>query len=219
MATHLRIRLCCDAAVDGIHDLGGRHGFGPVEVEPDEPVFHADWERRVLGCTMNFFASGLTNGGRFRHSIERMDPAHYLASSYYEHWLTGVATGVVEAGKVTAAELEERAGGRFPLGLPAVAPDLDDLGAGTGSRFEVGDAVRVRAHGHAGHTRCPGYVRGRRGTVVRVDAARSVPDVEAHSDYAVREPVYCVRFDARELWREGEGFVHVDLWQCYLEAP
>jgi nitrile hydratase len=75
--------------VDGIHDLGGMDGFGPVRIERGEPVFHHGWERRALGVAMSAFAMGLSNGGEFRHSIERMDPIHYLGSSYYEHWITG----------------------------------------------------------------------------------------------------------------------------------
>src|SRR5437762_14297584 len=97
-------------------------GFGPVRVEPDEPVFHHDWERRALGATMATFAMGISNGGQFRHAIERMDPAHYLASSYYEHWLTAAATRLVETGRLTRDELEQRASGDFPLSRPTSAP-------------------------------------------------------------------------------------------------
>src|SRR5581483_1904081 len=102
--------------MDGVHDLGGVAGFGPVEVERDEPVFHEDWERRVFRLSQAANRGGIVkSGGAFRHSIERMQPAHYLGSSYYEHWLTGLATLTVEAGLTTGAELAERAGGPFPL--------------------------------------------------------------------------------------------------------
>ena len=80
--------------VDGVHDLGGMQGFGPIEPEADEPVFHADWERRAFRLTISCLLTGHLNG-RFRHAIERMDPAWYLASPYYEHWLTATATGLV----------------------------------------------------------------------------------------------------------------------------
>ncbi len=101
--------------VDGIHDLGGLEGFGPVVVERDEPVFHQDWERRVFRVNVAVSLGVGPSGGAFRHSIERMDPAHYLTSSYYEHWLTGVSTLLVEAGLTSRAELDHRAGGTFPL--------------------------------------------------------------------------------------------------------
>ena len=104
--------------MDGIHDLGGLEGFGPVEIEPDEPVFHEDWERRTFRISRAAGHGLRYSGGAFRHSIERMDPGHYLTSSYYEHWLTGISTLIVEAGLVTAEELDRRAGGRFPLSLP-----------------------------------------------------------------------------------------------------
>ena len=104
--------------MDGIHDLGGVEGFGPVEVERDEPVFHADWERRAFRVNLAILMALQPSGGAFRHSIERMDPAHYLTSSYYEHWLTGVSTLLVEAGRVSSDELDRRAGGRFPLSRP-----------------------------------------------------------------------------------------------------
>ena len=210
--------------MDGIHDLGGLEGFGPVDVELDEPVFHEDWERRTLRLNV---AAGMAlrySGGAFRHSIERMEPGHYLTSSYYEHWLTGITTLIVEAGLVSPEELDRRAGGRFPLSRPdrgtvppAVEPDR------TAVRFAVGTHVRVREWHPSGHTRAPRYVQGKRGVVVRVDGVYSVPDVEAHSDERVMEQTYSVRFTARELWGDGgaaDEFVHVDVWDRYLEeAP
>jgi nitrile hydratase subunit beta len=184
-------------------------------------VFHEDWERRTLRLNV---AAGIAlrySGGAFRHSIERMEPGHYLTSSYYEHWLTGVSTLIVEAGLVSPAELDRRAGGRFPLARPdrgtlPAAPEPDR----TSSRFVVGDAVQVREWHPPGHTRAPRYVQGKRGVVVRVDGVYSVPDVEAHSDDRVHEQTYSVRFTSRELWGEGgavDEFVHVDVWDGYLE--
>lgn len=207
--------------MDGVHDLGGIEGFGPVEAPPSEPVFGEDWERRALRVNMAVLMALQTSGGAFRHSIERMDPAHYLGSSYYEHWLTGSSTLLVEAGVVTQEELERRASGRFPLSRPdrGAAPDVDS--DHTEPRFAVGDRVRVREWHPAGHTRTPRYVQGKRGEVVRVDGAFNLPDVEAHGGRKVLNPTYSVRFTARELWGEGgsEGAtVNVDLWEHYLEA-
>lgn len=203
--------------MDGIHDLGGMEGFGPPDVERDEPVFRFDWERRTLGITFGTFVLGLSNGGQFRHAIERMDAAHYLTSCYYEHWFTGVATRLVETGRLTLDELEARAGGRVPLSRPVASTGISVLPPTTG--LAVGDAVRVRDVSTRGHTRCPRYVRGRRGVVVRIDAASSLPDVEAHFDERREEPICCVRFASRELWGEGaeDALVHVDLWSSYLE--
>jgi nitrile hydratase len=210
------------AAVDGIHDLGGMDGFGPVLVEADEPVFHSPWEKRALGVTMASFVMGLNSGGQFRHSIERMDPGHYLNSRYYEHWITGVATRLVESGRVTPDELQQRAGGRFALSHPVRAGRTTETGPDlTEPRFAVGDEVRVRDWHPAGHTRCPRYVRGKTGRVVRFDGCWSVPDLEAHSEDRRVEPTYSVRFAAADLWGDAQAgaTVHVDLWESYLEEP
>ena len=158
-------------------------------------------------------------------SIERMNPGHYLTSSYYEHWLTGISTLIVEAGLVSPEELDRRAGGHFPLSRA----DRGTVSASRGqsaidARFAVGDRVRVREWHPPGHTRAPRYVQGKRGVVVRTDGVHSVPDVEAHGPDRVLEPTYSVRFTARELWGEGGAdgefdaeVIHVDLWDRYLE--
>jgi nitrile hydratase len=205
--------------MDGVHDLGGMQGFGPVEVEADEPLFHEPWERRAAMITFGAFVTVATNGGEFRHSIERMDPAHYLDSTYYEHWTTGVATRMVELGLLTPDELEERAGGAFPLSRPDRGVATDDPGDDViAPRFVVGEHVRVRNWHPPGHTRCPRYVRGRQGTVARIDTVASVPDIEAHSTARRNEPTYSVRFESDELWGEPGDPVHADLWESYLES-
>src|SRR2546421_5845220 len=206
-----------------VHDLGGSRGFGPVEIEPEEPPFHADWERRVFGMTATVMAQGRPNGSEFRHAIERMDPKWYLGSSYYEHWLTGLATVLVEKGLVKREELEAHRASSFPISRaqdPAAAR-TDLRTGGEAGPFEVGQRVRVRSFEPRGHTRCPAYVRGHAGTIVRRDGEYTVPDVEAHSGERPAEPTYSVRFDATELWggdAEPGASVCVDLWQSYLEA-
>jgi nitrile hydratase subunit beta len=207
--------------VDGVHDLGGKHGYGAVEVEADEPVFHHDWERLARALTFAAVAKMPdANTSAFRHAIERMERGHYLTSSYYERWLTAAATIAVESGLVTHEELEQRAGGPFRLSQPPlvneVQPPSHDKGK---SRFQVGDRVRVRDWHPPGHTRCPGYVRGKVGVVTRCDGEYTIPDVEAHSPARPTEQTYSVRFDAEELWHDGQQgvTVNVDLWNSYLE--
>lgn len=208
--------------MDGVHDLGGLDGFGPVEHEYTEPFFAQDWERRAFRLMVGAVGPLGGNGGMFRHSIERMDPAHYLSSSYYEHWLTGVTTLAVEAGATSVDELERRAGGRFPLSRPDRGVLPDDLTPRTEPRYSVGDNVQVREWHPPGHTRAPRYVQGKRGTIVRVDAAANVADIEAHGGGFVTDPIYSVRFTSRELWGDGgaDGEVmHVDLYERYLREP
>jgi len=206
----------------GIRDLGGMQGFGPIEVEPDEPVFHERWEGRVYAMAGAAVGAAGGNTPMFRHGIERMDPAHYLNSSYYEHWFTSAATLLVESGVITRDELEAR-GGTCPLSRPAtVGPDdVLPYEPGKTPRFGVGDAVRVRDISFAGHTRCPGYLFRRRGTVIRVGNPEPVPEMEAHRSEVVLETTYCVRFASTELWgpdAEPNAAVNVDLYEQYLES-
>lgn len=206
--------------MDGVRDLGGMEGFGPVDHSPDEPYFAQDWERRAFRLTLGTIGGVGANGGMFRHSMERMDPAHYLSSSYYEHWLTAAATLAVEAGAVTLDELEQRAGGRFPIARPDRGSAPADRESRTEPRYAVGDRVRVREWHPRGHTRAPRYVQGKRGEIVRIDGAFNVPDIEAHGGGFVLDPAYSVRFTSRELWGEGGSdgeCIHVDLWERYLE--
>ena len=193
-----------------------------IEHEDAEPFFREPWERRVFRLMVGSIGALGGPGGRFRHSIERMDPAHYLSSPYYEHWLTGVTTLAVESGFATQDELEHRAGGRFPLSRPDRGVLPEDLTERTEPRYAVGDDVRVREWHPPGHTRAPRYVQGRRGTVARVDGAFNIDDIEAHGGGSVTDPLYSVRFTSRELWGEAgaDGEVmHVDLFERYLEDP
>ena len=206
--------------MDGAHDLGGRQGFGPVVIEPYERHYHARWEAATRLLFRVILPRHLPNGsdGALRHAIERMDAVRYLTSSYYERWVTAAATIAVEAGILTHAELEERAGGPYPLSEPVTAETITDPPAGR-ARFTVGDRVRVRGSHPRGHTRCPWYIRGHVGVVTRCDGAVSLPDVEAHSTHRVHEPTYSVRFDAAQLWNDAQPgvTVNVDLWDSYLE--
>lgn len=210
--------------MDGIHDLGGMAGFGAVEIEPNEPAFHEPWEARAFALNnLGTRVLSAYNVHEYRHAVERMDPAHYLAASYYERWLTGVATLLVEKGVVTHAELEARAGGPFPLSRPAAEVAPAPAAEPAPPRFAAGDSVRVCDAHPAGHTRAPRYVRGRNGTVVRVSRRFEFPDLAGHGLPAPAEPTYHVEFAARELWgdsAEASGRVVVDLWESYLEpAP
>jgi nitrile hydratase beta subunit len=213
-------RTSYDPGVDGVHDLGGLDGFGPAEHATSEPMFDADWERRTVRMLLG--AIGLVGGpgAKFRHSIERMAPAHYLSSPYYEHWLTGITTLLVEAGVTTQEELDRRAHGHFPLSQPDRGVLPDDMTSRDTPRYEVGDIVRVRERHPSGHTRAPRYVQGKVGTIVRIDEPASIDDIEAHGGGSVTDPLYSVRFTSRDLWGEAgvDGdVIHVDLFERYLQ--
>jgi nitrile hydratase len=221
--------------MDGVHDIGGMDGTGPVEHSPEEPTFHAEWERRVFG--MQFATEGgVYNVDEFRHAIERMDPGYYLTSPYYEHWLTGIEKLYVETDTVDAAALRERlaelgTAETFGEGIPerydpdAAADLLAAAEEGATARrdpvdpaFGVGDRVVVRNDHPEGHTRCPDYVRRARGRVDDVHGTFVLPDASAHGDEESLEPVYHVAFEATELWGDDaeDATVCVDLWESYL---
>ncbi|MFM2067206.1 MAG: Nitrile hydratase subunit beta [Pseudomonadota bacterium] len=203
--------------MDGIHDMGGRQGFGRVRHSPEAEVFHAAWERRANALYSLAVRHGIFNMDEYRHAIERMEPRHYMAASYYERTLTSLATLCVEKGVCTRDELEQLAGGAFPLALPG-APGRSNT---PGRRaWTVGDRVRVRRDHVACHTRMPAYIRGKCGMVVGISPAYPYPDAHAHGVAAADEPTYDVRFDSRELWPDGAdaASVHVGVFESYLQA-
>ena len=181
-----------------VHDMGGVRGFGRVDVERDEPVYHARWEGRVHGMMRRLLGVGRFNLDQFRLAVERIPRAEYLRSSYYERWLTA---------------LEELIRGPDPRSTQRLERHED-------ASFRVGDAVRTRNVQHAGHTRLPRYVAGKRGVVAAVHGPYRLPDTNAQLGEFSWEPVYTVAFDARELWgerAEAAASVRIDLWQSYLE--
>ena len=224
--------------MDGVHDLGGMQGFGRVEREKDEPVFHARWEAEVLAMMRAGGGRGVYNLDEFRHAIERMRPAEYLAATYYEKWLAGITRLFVEKGLVTDKELEARiAFFDARPDAPVTAPLMGSIPAarvsfnpgwtqevvretGAQPRFAPGDAVITRNIHPRGHTRLPRYARGKRGVIHRLHGIHVFPDAHAHGLGEQAQPLYSVRFDARELWGEDaepHQSVHIDLWESYLE--
>ena len=202
--------------MDGIHDLGGRQGFGRVRYTCNAPAFHADWEVRANSLYAFAVRLGVFNMDEYRHAIERMEPRHYLTASYYERSLTGLATLCVEKGIVSREELERRADGLFPLAAPS-APGRTNLP--TRGRFKFGDRVRVRLDYVPGHVRMPGYIRGKTGVVVGESPAYPFPDAHAHGVEAQNEPTYDVRFRSEDLWPNAAdtALIHVGVFQSYLE--
>jgi nitrile hydratase beta subunit len=215
--------------VDGIHDLGGKQGFGLVRPEPDEPPFHEEWEARM-------HALGVIDpvGPGFRHAIELMDPVDYLTTSYYEHWLHSLVERGVRHGHFSREELvrwERRIGAGEPVPTRADPSAGEEVRGWFGRsdiarhdapppRHAAGDRVRVISVLPAGHTRCPGYLRGAAGVVERVHAPVPLLDVYEDEDgRIVPEAWYTVSFDAASLWDIAEPghIVNVDLWESHLE--
>jgi nitrile hydratase len=218
--------------MNSAHDLGGMEGFGPINPEPEdkEPVFHVEWEGRVYGINRALGSLGLWNIDMGRHARERQHPADYLRHTYYENWLAGLQRLLVESGLVSEAELKSgRADGAAPEHLKAKVLKPEKVvnrvltnyvrEVDAPPRFQPGDRVRtVNRHPH-GHTREPRYLRGRVGTVLEHYGAQVYPDLSAQGVDEGRH-LYCVRFEASELWGESaepRAAVYADLWEPYLE--
>lgn len=208
--------------MDGIHDLGGKHGFGPIVYDNAKSAFHEPWQATTFGIMAG--AVGVMrnhSADEYRHSIERMNPIHYLQSRYYERVLTGTATLLVEKGAIGIEELEERAGGIFPLSMPVAENPMAALSPQPVARFKPGDRVRVLDIHPPGHTRVPQFCRSKQGTIIHVAPPFKFPDASAHDGEQRKEHTYHVEFTSRELWSDAGSWndtVVVDLWDSYLEA-
>ena len=216
--------------MNGPHDLGGRHGFGPVQPEEEGHLFHADWEKRVLGTTLAAAALGYWNIDASRHARESLPPAVYYGSSYYEIWARALENMLVGSGEITPEELatcEVKAPGiRADRKLSAAkVPDVLAKGGpadrpGPAPRFAIADQVKTRNHQPAGHTRLPGYARGCVGTVVALHGAHVFPDSNANFAGECPAPLYTVAFPAQELYGDDADphlTVNIEAWEPYLD--
>jgi nitrile hydratase len=210
--------------------MGGMHGMGPVEVERDEPVFHAAWERRAFALTLASGYRGRWNIDMGRFSREQMPPAAYLAATYYERWLFGLEKLLLQEGLVSAEELASghavspaspegtlRASGVERFLRNRRAARLDDAVA---PKFKPGDHVVARNIHPAGHTRLPRYLRGRRGVIDRDHGVFIFADTSAMTRDRKPQHLYSVRFAARELWgpqASERDRVYADLWDDHLD--
>lgn len=219
--------------MNGAHDLGGMHGLGPICAEPEseEPVFHHDWEQSVFAMTLAVGALGKWNLDQSRQARERQHPIDYLRHSYYENWLVGLETLLVESGLVTPEELMTGRASRpvddetraHVLKADQVLTRLSKSSVvtevATPPRFKPGDRVRAVNRHPTGHTRAPRYTRGRVGVVHAYHHAHVFPDLSAQGLTEGRH-LYSIRFAAAELWGDsavGWSAIYVDMWEDYLE--
>jgi nitrile hydratase subunit beta len=214
--------------VNGIHDMGGMHGFGPVVRERDEPVFHAEWERRTFALRLAMQRRRAFNGDEFRRTIERIPPQHYLEASYYERWFLALENMLVEKGIVARTEIDvvmaALRAGASPAKASVIAADDPGstaapreqggaaptiLGGGARDlrhdqsyrpRFKAGDRIIARNMNRQGHTRMPRYVRGHHGVIHRDWGVFVFPDTHAHGEGTRPQHCYAVEFEGRELW-------------------
>ncbi len=211
--------------MNGVHDLGGMHGMGPIPIEKNEPAFHEPWERQIFGLMLGSMFRWSLNGDAFRFHIESLPPADYLGFRYYERWIPVLGALLVERGIVTEAEIKSgkpAPGSSRPTPAPdSAAPTPRGRREGAPARFGAGQQVRARNINPAAHTRLPRYVRGKVGTIQRDYGISTFPDTNARSAGEKPQHVYSVRFAARELWGDeasARDSVYLDLWDDYLES-
>jgi nitrile hydratase subunit beta len=218
--------------MNGVHDMGGEQGMGPIRYEKDEPVFHASWEGRVYAINRTLGAWGKWNLDASRHGVELIAPADYFRMSYYERWLERLINISIKAGLVTREEVEsgKPASGSSKAAPPVTAADAERVALirdsarrpdAVAARFAVGQQVRTRNMNPIGHTRLPRYARSKSGTIERDHGVFLFPDTHAHFLGEKPQHVYSVRFSARELWGDEakpQDAVYLDLFDDYLEA-
>ena len=216
--------------MSGIHDMGGVPGYGRVEPEENEPVFHSEWEGRVFGLVATVRAN------LSRRRLESLDPDEYL-SGYYQRWMLAFERGLIERGELNADELDAKTElfRNSPGATPTRAVDREHAERAAErmyrrSRdrkqsvrppaFAVGERVLTRRIQHGGHTRLPGYVQCKRGIIEEIYAAYNFPDDRAEDDDAAVQQLYCVRFEGTQLWgaaAEPGTALYIDMWESYLE--
>lgn len=217
--------------MNGPQDLGGQMGFGPVGPEADEPLFHADWEKRALGLTLTAGAMSHWNIDESRHARESLHPADYYSSTYYEIWIKALEVLLERHGFVSNEEL--RAGhslikgttpkrvlsaGSVPTVLAKGGPC--DRAMTSAPRFEVGNRVRTRNLHPQTHTRLPRYARNKLGLIEAVHNGFVFPDTNAHGEGENPQYVYTVVFPATEIWGERADptlTISIDAWESYIE--
>jgi len=216
--------------MDGIHDLGGRQGFGRVNWEDDDgdAPFHEGWEARLWSMAVQLFAQWrgtpeMWTLDWFRHVRERLDPVDYLTRPYFDQWAQCLFAILIDNGTVTLQEVlgEKGKAAAIPEGQGAKAPAAGPASDGPAApAFQIGNPVRTASLIGSDHTRLPGYVRGRIGRIHSSHGPHIFADASARGDIR-REPLYTVAFAAAELWPEAAGrrdVIYVDVWESYLET-
>ncbi len=216
--------------MNGGQDLGGTDGHGPVQPEPNEPVFHAEWEKRAFAITLAMGMPGGWNIDMSRFARENRPPGEYLAMSYYQIWFAALEHMTKERGLVADDEIAAGRSLRPPKPVKRVLSPADvaetlhrggptERETNTKAIFKPGDAVRAKNITPPTHTRLPRYVRGRIGTIERVIGCHVFPDSNAQGAGENPQWLYTVRFDSRELWGDDGDpsvAVSIDAWEPYL---
>jgi nitrile hydratase subunit beta len=211
-------------------DLGGIEGFGPVVMDAHDEPFQGEWESRVHALTLAMGATGCWNLDMTRSARETLP--NYGQLRYYQKWLAGLEKLLLANGLVTRDELATGRARAAPVLLAQVlhadqVPSVLAKGAPTArvtsgaARFRCGDKVRARSDQVPHHTRLPGYLRGKVGTIERVHGAHVFADARSQGIGENPEWLYTVVFDAASVWgaeANAGDLISFDAWQPYLES-
>lgn len=218
--------------MNNVHDMGGMQNFGAVDPDPNEPLFHHEWEKEVLALTLAMGATGTWNIDESRATRESLPPAQYLSMSYYQIWLSALEILLTKHSLISEAELEKRQVLEKPTQLQRVlnASAVEAvLSAGAPvereavntPQFSVAQRVKVRNIHPQTHTRLPAYIKGCTGIVTRIHGCHVFPDSNAIGEGENPHWLYNVQYCANELWGKSHSqfaHVHVDCWEPYLES-
>jgi nitrile hydratase beta subunit len=218
--------------MNGVHDMGGMHGFGPVVRQENEPVFHEAWEGRVRALVVDLCKHNVINLDEFRFAVERIKPEDYYGFSYFEKWFVGLLILLTEKGILDEANVQEMA---RQFGLDDKQHLLDYLAyskylpkkeaprekkAPSAPKYKPGDKVRVKMINPTVHYRAPRFSRGQVGIIKDVHGSFTLPETNIYSENAYKETVYLVELNAADIWGPqvpAHDKVMVDLWESYLE--
>ncbi|WP_297841593.1 nitrile hydratase subunit beta [uncultured Roseibium sp.] len=217
--------------MNGAQDLGGQMGFGPIELEENEPNFHAKWEERAFAVTLAMGATGSWTLDASRFARESLPQVTYLTSSYYEIWTRGLEKLVLANGLVTEEELKQ--GRKLEAAKPVKRVLAAEAVAGVlakgapvdreehqPARFRVGDKVHTRRMNPEHHTRLPRYARDAVGTIEAIHGVHVFPDTNAHGEGEQPTWLYGVLFKGTDIWgpdSDPKLSLRIDLWEPYLD--
>jgi nitrile hydratase subunit beta len=213
---------------NSIHDMGGMHGFGKVEVEANEPVFHSRWESRVYAMNRAMGPLRLWTIDEGRAAQETLPPAVYASATYYQRWLLGLEKRVLERDLANAEELDAGRSLRTNDKPNRIftPEDAANLNRGSFERdssappiFKAGDRVRTRNINPTTHTRLPRYARDKVGEVEAVRGCHVYPDSVANGAGEDPQWLYTVVFSGAVLWGEDSDpsvKVSIEAFEPYL---
>ena len=215
--------------MDGPHDLGGKQGFGPIDVNEPEQPFHHEWEARMWGMSRCTDMPEWTIDW-WRYVRELIDPVDYLTRPYFDSWAQTQFAAFIESGVLTVDEIRAGQSATPPITKADVINTQQAIESARSAKcferaaeqtpsYKIGDQIITQVLGNQNHTRLPAYARGKNGVIVAHHGTHIFPDESARGR-EIAQHLYTVAFDASTLWAEAgtrKDRIFLDLWESYLE--